>query len=849
MSIRTELIEALEYKEVDIDTELKAKGIDTSKTVSLFDLIDLVGDIPSKNNIIIIPTPEIQYSPQSHEYYNIYHLHEVIQNLQIRLCNYLLSKNVRYGSITHNTSLTTLISCIKEIERADPVELSINATNTNPNIGETIKIAGVLTSKGTPVSNQNIVLTCSNPLTPDQTKTTNSSGSVSFDDVKQTINGKYTYTLIFTSTSKYASINNSIEINFNKFTTSITQSFNKQVQAYTDFNITATLGDSTITDGTMNLYINDSLYKSITPSAGESVFTVSKNDYKEGTYSLYIEWTGNSKYSSTKTIADSFVIKKYSSSITLTLNNSSIINQTIRILNGTNIVLQSTGIGNISISNGSISNTKSNTVSLEFIGYTGTYNIVAESTGNESYTGAKVIATIVVYNKTPTSISLQSLSGSSVNVGTSISLKATISPAINGTVRFKDGTTNIGEVVASNGVATLTSYNLGSVKTYSFYAEYIGNYGDYSGSGNSNAVYIEAVNPYTTVTPTVSISPTSVYVGGNTVFTISTDAQTDLSYSVDSGSYSTTKTFSKTFTSEGDKTINIRTQQKTVGYTIYSAINNNYTVHIRKPTLNLSEQTSGGLYYGWYYKVRATATELNNTPVSNVSIYLKINGQTLSANTDNNGYASFGPLNFANQTFNASVGSNDSNYYVQNYTTNIVFNDFLTADTGWVGPSIVGSQSNGGVDWVSTTLSSTNLLTNGDSKNAITNTIPSGNKPYRIYGNQFNCSFSGKLYSVTKIAAGCSCSVMPSATASPSFDTCQIFATYNGTEYINATNSGPTSSSNITRVADSGNVSLSSFNGNNLYVYITLGTNNGGAGIVRMDQIAVKISYQYSPTQ
>ena len=90
---------------------------------------------------------------------------------------------------------------------------------------------------------------------------------------------------------------------------------------------------------------------------------------------------------------------------------------------------------------------------------------------------------------------------------------------------------------------------------------------------------------------------------------------------------------------------------------------------------------------------------------------------------------------------------------------------------------------------------------------------------------------------------------MPSATASPSFDTCQIFATYNGTEYINATNSGPTSSSNITRVADSGNVSLSSFNGNNLYVYITLGTNNGGAGIVRMDQIAVKISYQYSPTQ
>jgi hypothetical protein len=659
MTIRSELISQLQNKGMNVDTLLNGED---KQNVSLFKLVDLVAKIPSKYNIEISKTPEVLYSPDTIDNYKLVHLEELIQNLQIRLSNTLLIKGIT--DITYMTSLTKLIEKIQYIELALPVTIEIVTAPQSLNINEQSTISAKLSSDTTILSDKTVVLKCDNVKIGPQTQKTNSKGVATFV-ISSTDAGTFKYTVEFTSINEYASQTLDINITYKKLTTTIIQSVPDTIQAYTDFTITATLGQK-INDGTITIHIGNDKYTG-TPIDGVFSKTITKEVYSVGTYSIYVEWSGDDTYQQLQTISKTVSIQKSNSSINFNLKNS-----TISLANQASTTITASGIGEIYLYD-KINGTNTlithapNSVSVTRSFTDGTHTITAISSGNQSYNGDIATGTIYAYTSIPVNTSLSPSQGS-ITLGQSITLYASVSPSVLGTVTFKDNQNRLNQTVSlSNGNATI-SYTPANTSNNTFYAQF-NNSGVYYANNQANTS-ISINEPISYAKPTLNITYNSndLYYKKTCTFTITSNVS-GLSYSVD-GSNINGNTFSKTFSSAGNITINVKQVGSIqTGNTIYTGGSASITITINKlpiyitPTSDDSWVTSSVDKYGWNYYIRATT--IDGAPLSGLTFFWVFSsGHSGYVTCDTNGYIGIGLRGTTNHTYNFDISRDEDNNYL-----------------------------------------------------------------------------------------------------------------------------------------------------------------------------------------
>ncbi|MBV9872288.1 MAG: Ig-like domain repeat protein [Frankiaceae bacterium] len=109
---------------------------------------------------------------------------------------------------------------------------------------------------------------------------------------------------------------------------------------------------------------------------------------------------------------------------------------------------------------------------------------------------------------TPTTTTLTTTPGSPQEAGTTVTLHASVSPAVAGTVQFKDGSTNIGSpVTVTSGAASIDTSTL-SVGTHSLHAVFSPTSAFYTGS-TGDASFTVTAPPAAGTTTALSVNPTT----------------------------------------------------------------------------------------------------------------------------------------------------------------------------------------------------------------------------------------------------------------------------------------------------------------------------------------------------
>ena len=188
----------------------------------------------------------------------------------------------------------------------------------------------------------------------------------------------------------------------------------------------------------------------------------------------------------TTTLTSSSSVVSYESSITLTAKVvSSVATGTVTFYDG------STELGTATLSDGTATYTTS---SLSV----GTHSLTAVYGGDDTFNGSTSAAITVIVSASLTSTTTALAAPSSSEVyGMSVVLTATVSStSATGTVRFYDGTTELGTATLNSGIATYTTSTL-AVGSHSLTAEYVGdsNYAS-STSGVITLTITSAISNY-----------------------------------------------------------------------------------------------------------------------------------------------------------------------------------------------------------------------------------------------------------------------------------------------------------------------------------------------------------------
>jgi hypothetical protein len=179
-----------------------------------------------------------------------------------------------------------------------------------------------------------------------------------------------------------------------------------------------------------------------------------------------------------------------------------------------------------------------NTDSSATDGYAGIYQLRLYTSGtgglSVKYDSADIQVTgntwTVVYptpTTTPTTTTLTTTPGSPQVAGTSVTLSATVSPAVSGTVQFEDGVNNIGSpVTVSGGAASIATTTL-SVGSHSLHAVFTPAAGvAYSGSNGDDTFVVTAL-PAAGTNTALSVNPTEAAAFSPVALTASVTKSSD----------------------------------------------------------------------------------------------------------------------------------------------------------------------------------------------------------------------------------------------------------------------------------------------------------------------------------
>lgn len=146
------------------------------------------------------------------------------------------------------------------------------------------------------------------------------------------------------------------------------------------------------------------------------------------------------------------------------------------------------------------------------------YKFVFTPTDTSAYNGSQSTTLAYTVNAAQsTTTSLVASPNGTAEVGSAVTLTATVSPATAGTVQFKDGATNLGSPVAvSSGTASLTTTSL-VVGSHALTAVFVSSDVAFNGSTSGAVNYTITPHPATTTTTTLSVSPASPQNAGTAV--------------------------------------------------------------------------------------------------------------------------------------------------------------------------------------------------------------------------------------------------------------------------------------------------------------------------------------------
>ena len=817
MSIKSELI-----------TQLTNQGVSVDENLSILDMINLVEKIPSKTIRQITRISDVPYTTLDGTGLSyIKHLDEKIQNAQIRLCNYLLEKNVGVNEISHNTQLFTLIRKISEIQRAEPTTIAITTSADTQYIESSIKLTATLTSNGTALANMPIILHCSNSATADVNTKTNSAGQAIFN-VTQTNEGAYTYTAIFNSESTYASTQTRKVLSFKKYDVTIQQSHSTNASVNQTVTITATLSNTSINEPAINFYIDGTKVSSIFPTNGVATYDIKYTT--QSTHTIYCTYDGSAKFSSCKSATTTVTYSKINTTTNISYNNSNINGQTINVSSGTTATITATGTGNVTLVINGSSKTGTNSVSWSYTFSQNTYSISASSTGNDTYNGASASATISAFSKQDTSISLSLNQYPYLNESTTITAKTSVSTG--GTVRILINNSQVAGQYTSNGQLSY-SFTPTSTDSYTIAAYFDGN--DSYNSCNSGTT--QAWPQYHQITPSLSLSANqgSIYVGQSGSFNVSCNYETGMTYNGNNVSGS----FSDTFNTPGSIEVRVYTNEMYSGNQHYIQVSKAVTQVVNKRTFTYSVVAdSRGMYPGWHYDVRVT--DSTGAYVSGMSAQMKLStGHTLYSNSTTSGMLSFyvpDSISPGGISYTITPTSYNSTMYTGNGTSgSMTLNNYASASTGYVGPSSPGTS--GGWNNIGN-------ISSNDNNPATSVSIANGSAPTMFYGQNFNFSFRGTLIGITNVAAG----VKALKTSSCNFGPPILYVTYNGGVYLNQYGSTSPATSYSESVGGS-SCNITGFSSNLINLYITYEKNAGSAGQIYVDFIGINLTYNYIPAQ
>ena len=224
-----------------------------------------------------------------------------------------------------------------------------------------------------------------------------------------------------------------------------------------------------------------------TLSGGVAVAVTSASVLGAGSYTL----------TATFTPTDTTVYKTVSATATLTVNQAS---QTISFTPPASPVTYGVSPITLAVSAGSSGNAVTFTVTgpatlsgntLTITG-AGTVRVTANQAGNANYTAATSVTQTIVITQASASVSLVA-SANPVLVTNAVTFTATVASAAGtptGSVSFFDGTTLLGTVVLSSGVASYTTSSLAAA-THSITAVYSGSSNSVSGTSSALAEVVQ----------------------------------------------------------------------------------------------------------------------------------------------------------------------------------------------------------------------------------------------------------------------------------------------------------------------------------------------------------------------
>ncbi len=351
------------------------------------------------------------------------------------------------------------------------------------------------------------------------TGTTSSGGTATFTTNALTA-GTHSITAAYSGDSNYvASASSGISQVVNTIPTTTAINSNSNPSTYgSSVTFTATVSPSVPSGETVAFYDGSTqIGTGTTSSGGTATFTT--NALTAGTHSITVAYSGDSNYVASTSSAVSQAVNKmpttvaitssanpstYSSSVTFTATVSPSVptGETVKFYDG------STQIGTNTTS-GSTSTFTTNSFTL------GTHSVTATYSGDSNYLGSTSSAFSQAVNKMPTTVTVASSANPST-YSSSVTFTATVSPSVptGETVKFYDGSTQIGTNTTSGSTSTFTtnSFTLG---THSVTATYSG---DSNYIGSTSSTVLQGVNKMPTTVTVASNANPSTY-GSSVTFT------------------------------------------------------------------------------------------------------------------------------------------------------------------------------------------------------------------------------------------------------------------------------------------------------------------------------------------
>jgi hypothetical protein len=263
-------------------------------------------------------------------------------------------------------------------------------------------------------------------------------------------------------------------------TTTLASSLNPSIYGQS-VTFTATVKASSGTPtGTVTFKNGTATLGSVAPSAGVANYTTAT--LAVGTNSVTASYGGSATFNSSTSTAVSEAVNKASTTTALVSSvHPSIYGESVTLTATVKPHYTGTPSGTVTFKNGTTT-LGSVTLSAGVAKYTtttlglGTHSITAVYNGSASFNLSTSTAVSQVVNKATTTTTLTSSANPST-VGESVTFSATIKPQYSGppggTVTFKDGTTTLGSVTLSSGVAKYTTTKLAK-GTHSIGAAYGG---------------------------------------------------------------------------------------------------------------------------------------------------------------------------------------------------------------------------------------------------------------------------------------------------------------------------------------------------------------------------------------